>query len=73
MTRRSPGVVRDTVLRILTEKHPDGAKLDTIMAEARAELGNDLSPSSVRSYLRLNTPGTFERLGRGHYRIRRQR
>lgn len=73
MARRAPGTVRDTVLKILTENHPKGATLETIMAEAREELGDDLSPSSVRSYLRLNTPGTFERIGRGHYRVQRRR
>ena len=37
-----------------------------IVADARRSLG-DVSDSSIRSYLRLNTPRLFTRLRRGHY------
>ena len=38
-----------------------------IVADVRRRVGADVADSSVRSYLRLNTPGMFRRLERGRY------
>ena len=65
--RRAPGQVRDAVLTIL-ETHPDGASVTQIVDGARSIIG-DVPASSVRSYLRLNTPRLFVRNGRGVYRL----
>lgn len=64
-----PGEVRDAIIGMLT-KRPDGATVNEIETVVRAQLGVS-APSSVRSYLRLNTPDLFERNRRGHYRLRR--
>ena len=65
--RRAPGQVRDAVLTIL-ETHPSGASVTQIVDGARSIIG-DVPASSVRSYLRLNTPRLFVRDGRGVYRL----
>jgi site-specific DNA-methyltransferase (adenine-specific) len=59
--------VRDAVLTIL-ETHPSGASVTQIIDGARSIIG-DVPASSVRSYLRLNTPRLFVRDGRGVYRL----
>lgn len=66
-TRRAPGEVRDAVLATL-EAHPAGASVKQIVDGARGIIGS-VPPSSVRSYLRLNTPRLFVRDGRGVYRL----
>lgn len=65
--RRPPGQVCDAVLTVL-ETHPAGASVAQIVSGARGLIG-DVSASSVRSYLRLNTPRLFVRDGRGVYRL----
>ncbi len=45
------------------------ASTDEITRAVRAKIGQEVPPSSVRSYLNLNTPKTFERTARGRYRI----
>ncbi len=45
---------------------PTGASLAEIVAGVQQLVGQ-VAPSSVRSYLRLNTPKVFERSGRGYY------
>ncbi|MDQ3624731.1 MAG: site-specific DNA-methyltransferase [Verrucomicrobiota bacterium] len=45
---------------------PEGATVEEIRCELTRQLG-ETAGSSVRSYLRLNTPGAFMRLGRGRY------
>ena len=65
--RRAPGRVRDAVLTIL-ETHPSGASVTQIIDGARNIIG-DVPASSVRSYLRINTPRLFVRDGRGVYRL----
>ena len=65
--RRAPGQVRDAVLTVLGT-HPGGASVTQIIDGARSIIG-DVPPSSVRSYLRLNTPRLFVRDGRGVYRL----
>ena len=68
-TKRRPGEVRDAILGVLSTR-PDGAPLAEIEAAVREYLG-DAAPSSVRSYLRLNTPDIFQRNTRGSYALRR--
>lgn len=65
--RRAPGEVRDAVLATL-ETHPAGATVAQIIDGTRSIIGA-VPASSVRSYLRLNTPRLFVRDGRGVYRL----
>lgn len=67
-TKRLPGEVRDAIFGALAAR-PGGASLREIKDTVKQMLGN-VGGSSVRSYLRLNTPGTFERNRRGHYALR---
>ena len=59
--------MRDAVLMVL-QAHPSGAPVGEIVAGVRDRIG-DVSESSIRSYLRLNTPRLFVRPRRGHYRL----
>jgi site-specific DNA-methyltransferase (adenine-specific) len=69
-TRRSPGVVRDLIIEYMnTTKRP--VTVEEVYNYANKALGGDLARSSVRSYLGLNTPGTFIRVSAGVYRLRR--
>jgi DNA modification methylase len=67
-SRNSPGAIRDAILGAL-EFRTDDASVQEIHGSVTAALGQDVPPSSVRSYLQLNTPGTFERTGRGRYKL----
>ena len=49
--------------------YPDGASPSLIEQAVQQHLG-PVAGSSIRSYLRLNTPGLFERPARGLYRLR---
>jgi DNA modification methylase len=69
LTKRRPGEVRDAIIAVLSTR-PDGASLAEIDTAVRQFLG-DAAPSSVRSYLRLNTPEVFRRTARGFYTLRR--
>lgn len=69
--RQKPGAVRDVILSVLAEKGT--AYVDEILVSARKELGPDLPASSVRSYLRLNTPKLFERVSLGRYKLVRKK
>lgn len=63
--KRRPGEVRDAILSVLTAR-PSGASLQTIEEHVADLIGNS-ARSSVRSYLRLNTPSMFVRTARGYY------
>ncbi|HEU0200245.1 MAG TPA: DNA methyltransferase [Burkholderiaceae bacterium] len=63
--RKRPGEVRDAIVRALAEQ-PFGADVATI-TERVSELLGTVAPSSVRSYLRLNTPELFARMDRAQY------
>ncbi|MEO8124179.1 MAG: DNA methyltransferase [Burkholderiales bacterium] len=63
--RRRPGEVRDAIVQVL-EAQPLGASVRDI-TEGVANLIGGVSPSSVRSYLRLNTPELFARMDRAQY------
>ena len=47
----------------------ESASIAEICQAVVARIG-DVPPSSVRSYLNINTPDVFERTGRGRYRLR---
>lgn len=68
--RRRPGEVRDAIVAYL-EAHEE-ATVSEIREAVATRVGSDISPSSVRSYLRLNTGGLFERTARGQYRLELQ-
>jgi DNA modification methylase len=63
----APGVIRDSIVDYLSIIGAD-ASTDEILNAVKVRLG-DVAPSSVRSYLNLNTPRTFERTARGRYRL----
>jgi DNA modification methylase len=65
--RAAPGIVRDSIVAYLTAA--ESASLAEITQAVASRLG-DVPPSSVRSYLNLNTPDLFQRTSRGHYRLR---
>ncbi len=66
--RRRPGEVRDAIVTVLSNK-PNGASIIEIQDAVHALIGR-AAPSSVRSYLRLNSDSLFRRQDRGVYTIR---
>lgn len=64
-----PGVVRDAIRGYLRREGKKGATIAAIHAAVTATVGRPVAASSVRSYLVLNTPGQFQRIGRGIYRL----
>lgn len=64
-----PGRVRDAIVEYLIRVGADGASISEIEHHVGAALEQSIPSSSVRSCLGLNTPGKFERLGRGRYRL----
>lgn len=60
--------IRDSILDSLKTLGGEASVAEIYDAVCR-QIG-DIPPSSVRSYLNLNTPEMFERTGRGHYRLR---
>ena len=65
--RRKPGEVRDAIVQVL-DGRPHGATVQEITSHV-VELIGDVPPSSVRSYLRLNTPAVFARSERAQYSL----
>ena len=65
MTRRRPGEVRDAIVRVL-ESQSGGTSVGAISSQVSALIG-PVAPSSVRSYLQINTPQLFLRMDRGQY------
>ncbi len=63
--RRRPGEVRDAIVEVL-EGRQGGATVQEITSKV-VELIGDVPASSVRSYLRLNTPALFARMDRAQY------
>ncbi len=66
--RRRPGEVRDAIVTVLSNK-PNGASVAEIQDAVHGLIGR-AAPSSVRSYLRLNSDSLFRRRDRGVYTIR---
>ena len=64
--RRRPGEVRDAIVRVLSDRRSATVQQIT---DGVVELIGDVAPSSVRSYLRLNTPAVFARMDRAQYAI----
>ena len=66
-TRNAPGRVRDAILRVLSLS---GRPLSVKEIEERVcQMIGNTPTSSIRSYLRLNTPGLFAREARGLYTV----
>lgn len=63
--KRRPGEVRDAIVSVLGAR-PSGANVAEI-AQAVAHRIGSVPPSSIRSYLQLNTPGLFARMDRAQY------
>ncbi len=63
--------MRDAILRTLRQR-PEGETVAHILEEVERLLG-PTPASSIRSYLRLNTPQTFQRTGRGRYSLAESR
>ena len=66
-TRYPPGRVRDAILQVLSLS-PRPLSVKDIEERVRRAIG-PIPTSSVRSYLRLNTPSLFIRQSRGFYRL----
>ena len=70
-TRRyAPGQVRDSILQVLSLTS-DGLSAKQI-AQRVAKINGPTPESSIRSYLRLNTPDLFVKERRGVYRLNRE-
>ena len=67
-TRYAPGQVRDAILRVLN--HTSEGLSAKQIARRVSRINGPTPESSVRSYLRLNTPGMFVRESRGIYHLR---
>jgi len=66
--RYDPGVVRDAILAFMRqEKRP--VTVRELYEAADQAVGSEVPRSSIRSYLNINTPDKFERVGRGRYRL----
>lgn len=68
--KRKPGAVRDAIIEALAYR-VHGATVADITREVSQRIGPTPS-SSIRSYLRLNTPKLFVKVDRGHYRVREE-
>jgi DNA modification methylase len=66
--RYAPGKVRDAIMQVMAHTSK-GLTVGEIEKRVEAVMGKTPS-SSIRSYLRLNTPETFVREDRGRYRVR---
>ena len=66
--KQAPGRVRDAIVKVFEESEVP-LRICEIEAGVRRQIG-DTPTSSIRSYLRLNTPGLFVREQRGVYRAR---
>lgn len=67
MKRNRPGQVRDAIVQVL-EDRGSSASVQEIHAGVTALIG-EVPPSSIRSYLRLNTPALFSRMERAQYSL----
>lgn len=67
-TRYAPGRVRDGILQVMS--HTSKALSIGEIRDRFCQVVGPTNESSIRSYLRLNTPDTFVREGRGVYSLR---
>jgi hypothetical protein len=65
---RAPGSIRDAIIAFMSGV--DEVSVSEIRDGVVKQIG-EVSPSSVRSYLNLNVPETFERTNRGKYRLKK--
>ena len=70
-SRRKPGEVRDAIFDFFLEAQREATVAEIREAVAEKFKG-ELAPSSVRSYLRLNTPQNFESPSEGVYRLKKK-
>ncbi len=63
----APGVIRDSIIEYLAMIGGDASTNEIVAAVSRSV--GKAPPSSVRSYLSLNTPEIFERVRPGRYRL----
>jgi DNA modification methylase len=68
--KRKPGSVRDAIMDTLAYR-TRGATVAEIAGGVSQRIG-PTAASSVRSYLRLNTPKLFTKIDRGHYAVREE-
>ncbi len=68
---RAPGTIRDAIVAYLSEAVDREGSVREIQAAVAKKLG-DVPASSIRSYLNLNVPEQFERIGRGRYRLKKK-
>ena len=66
IARCRPGEIRDAIVDYLSQC-AQPATVKQITDAVGTRFPRDVAPSSIRSYLRLNTPEFFERIGRGQY------
>jgi DNA modification methylase len=67
-SRIPPGLVRDAIIEFLRNQ-ASPAPVAKICSGVREALQRSVPDSSVRSYLNLNTPGTFRRSRHGRYEL----
>jgi DNA modification methylase len=68
--KRKPGAVRDAITETLAYR-TNGATVAEITEGVSQRIGATPA-SSIRSYLRLNTPKLFKKIDRGHYIVREE-
>lgn len=68
VVKHRPGSVRDAIVQVLSER-PDGASIKEIENHVAQRIGS-VPSSSIRSYLRLNTPELFIRMERAQYALK---
>ena len=67
--RLSPGIVRDAIIKVLSIS-PNPLCPKEIEEQVSFYIGEEAPSSSIRSYLRLNTPDLFVRSERGQYTLK---
>lgn len=65
--RNNPGVVRDAIVQYLARSGGEATVADILQGVESFQVRT--VRSSVQSYLQLNTPGLFEKVGHGRYRL----
>ncbi len=70
MSKLQPGQIRDGIIAYLTANDArEGVAYEDIAVHLDKALSQPVARSSVRSYLNINTPGKFERVSPGRYRL----
>lgn len=61
-------MVRDAIIDAFRKERRE-LSVAEIRTHVSITLKQDVPPSSIRSYLRINTPRRFQRVARGKYRM----